>query len=571
MATGGQFPKDNTAPKEDLIFAEDYNTIRNLINPILGIGSGTSGYGATVTATAVEAVSAPTGTISFTQFNNLRSDIIRLARHQKGSDNTGLSAITTLTLINAAFVNTMKTAAEQVVTDKDLVANSELVAVTGISKSYSAAWNGTLSRAVAVNFASANNMRNFFNAGGSIRVTHATISGASGTKNINWQTAINNLGDVRFTRTNYRAGTSQQTLATSSVSAYSPSRARVYGQRTSDTSILITIAYEDSNVADTTPFVNGSATTGRIDENITLNITSTVGYEYSAGQVTSPTPQATGSWGDPGYGGGTPASGGGGGSETTFVESGTSAYTPGTYTFTQPAGSTAVKVSVQGAGGGGGNGRTFSTFDLAITASIGGGGGGGGAYNLQGFQLAAGASLSITVGAKGTGSTTTANGGNGGLSQVTLPSGQIIRAGGGGGGGTSTSSTNTPSGGTGGTASVVGGTAGLTQIIATNGGTATSPERRDRLSPPPNGWVSSGTAGNGGGAGNPYGGAGGTFTYNGPTIGATLLSASDGGSALGVAGGGGGGAAEASGSAVTNGGNGGNGQVIVFYGTGTTF
>jgi len=564
MATGGQFPKDNTAPKEDLIFAEDYNTIRNLINPILGIGSGTSGYGATVTATAVEAVSAPTGTISFTQFNNLRSDIIRLARHQKGSDNTGLSAITTLTLINAAFVNTMKTAAEQVVTDKDLVANSELVAVTGISKSYSAAWNGTLSRAVAVNFASANNMRNFFNAGGSIRVTHATISGASGTKNINWQTAINNLGDVRFTRTNYRAGTSQQTLATSSVSAYSPSRARVYGQRTSDTSILITIAYEDSNVADTTPFVNGSATTGRIDENITLNITSTVGYEYSAGQVTSPTPQATGSWGDPGYGGGTPASGGGGGSETTFVESGTSAYTPGTYTFTQPAGSTAVKVSVQGAGGGGGNGRNFNVVDA--WNAIGGGGGGGGAYNLQGFQLAAGQSLNITVGAKGTGSTTTVNGGNGGLSQVTLPSGQIIRAGGGGGGGTAQTVIGSAAGGTGGAASVVGGTSGLTQIIAVNGGNASSIAGVVTLLSV-GGPVSSGTAGDGGGAGNPYGGAGGTFTYSG-TI---LISASDGGSALGVAGGGGGGGSTARGGAVTNGGNGGNGQVIVYYGTGTTF
>jgi len=564
MATGGQFPKDNTAPKEDLIFAEDYNTIRNLINPILGIGSGTSGYGATVTATAVEAVSAPTGTISFTQFNNLRSDIIRLARHQKGSDNTGLSAITTLTLINAAFVNTMKTAAEQVVTDKDLVANSELVAVTGISKSYSAAWNGTLSRAVAVNFASANNMRNFFNAGGSIRVTHATISGASGTKNINWQTAINNLGDVRFTRTNYRAGTSQQTLATSSVSAYSPSRARVYGQRTSDTSILITIAYEDSNVADTTPFVNGSATTGRIDENITLNITSTVGYEYSAGQVTSPTPQATGSWGDPGYGGGTPASGGGGGSETTFVESGTSAYSPGTYTFTQPAGSTAVKVSVQGAGGGGGNGRNFNVVDA--WNAIGGGGGGGGAYNLQGFQLAAGQSLNITVGAKGTGSTTTVNGGNGGLSQVTLPSGQIIRAGGGGGGGTAQTVIGSAAGGTGGAASVVGGTSGLTQIIAVNGGNASSIAGVVTLLSV-GGPVSSGTAGDGGGAGNPYGGAGGTFTYSG-TI---LISASDGGSALGVAGGGGGGGSTARGGAVTNGGNGGNGQVIVYYGTGTTF
>lgn len=301
MATGGQFPKDNTAPKEDQIFAEDYNTIRTLIAPILGIGSGTSGYGATVASGQVTATTSPTGTITRSQWNNLRSDIVRLSTHQKGTDNTNLPAITTSTTINAEFVNTMKTAADQVVTDKDLVDNSELVSVTGLSKSYSAAWNATLSRVVTVNFSSADNMRNFFNAGGSIRATHATITGASGTKNINWQAAINNLGDVRFTRTNYRAGTGQQTLATQNITAYSPSRARVYGQRTSDTTIVITIAYEDSNVADTSPFVNGSATTGRVDENITLNITSTVGYVYSNGQVVSPTPQATGSWTDPGY------------------------------------------------------------------------------------------------------------------------------------------------------------------------------------------------------------------------------------------------------------------------------
>ncbi|MFN9958390.1 MAG: hypothetical protein ACK55I_35270, partial [bacterium] len=50
MATGGQFPKDDTVPKTDLIFATDFSTIRDSVFAIMGTGSGTSGYGASQAA-----------------------------------------------------------------------------------------------------------------------------------------------------------------------------------------------------------------------------------------------------------------------------------------------------------------------------------------------------------------------------------------------------------------------------------------------------------------------------------------------------------------------------------------
>ncbi len=90
--------------------------------------------------------------------------------------------------------------------------------------------------------------------------------------------------------------------------------------------------------------------------------------------------------------------------------------TPGSFTFTIPAGVSKIMVEVWGAGGGGGNGTAGGN---------GGGGGGGGGYGKQIFTVAEGTNYNVTVGAGGSagsgggtssfGSLISATGGNGGV------------------------------------------------------------------------------------------------------------------------------------------------------------
>jgi hypothetical protein len=77
--------------------------------------------------------------------------------------------------------------------------------------------------------------------------------------------------------------------------------------------------------------------------------------------------------------------------------------TPGTFTFTIPAGVTKIMVEVWGGGGGGGNSSATVTGFLS--------GGGGGGYGRSIFSVSSGTNYSVVVGAGGT-----AGGGNGGNS-----------------------------------------------------------------------------------------------------------------------------------------------------------
>jgi hypothetical protein len=142
------------------------------------------------------------------------------------------------------------------------------------------------------------------------------------------------------------------------------------------------------------------------------------------------------------------------------------ATTAGTFTWTKPAGAKYLEIWLFGAGGGGGSGAMQAT----TAARSGGGGGGGGAYLFASIGAdAVSGSVTITVGAKGTGgaSQTSVNIGNNGTNGGDSSFGSFFRAFGGlsgsagtalnGPGGTWVGSmsyhylTNTGSGGTGNT------------------------------------------------------------------------------------------------------------------------
>jgi hypothetical protein len=119
--------------------------------------------------------------------------------------------------------------------------------------------------------------------------------------------------------------------------------------------------------------------------------------------------------------------------------------TPGTVTWTKPAGAKLVNVVVISGGGGGGSGRKAGVGSQAS----GGGGGGGGSYSLRDISAALlGATETVTVGSGGTGGasvTTNSTNGNTGGAGGNSSFGTWIQVTGGGGAGAATN-TNGPAG-----------------------------------------------------------------------------------------------------------------------------
>lgn len=97
-------------------------------------------------------------------------------------------------------------------------------------------------------------------------------------------------------------------------------------------------------------------------------------------------------------------------------------------TWVCPSGVYSAEFLVVGAGGGGGG-----AYCNLVTYAVGGGGGGGGAVKRVTLATTPGSSYTITVGAKGTGGTSTA-GSNGGYSEIVLSGTTLVRSYGGKGG-----------------------------------------------------------------------------------------------------------------------------------------
>lgn len=264
-------------------------------------------------------------------------------------------------------------------------------------------------------------------------------------------------------------------------------------------------------------------------------------------------------------------------------------------TWTCPGGVYSANFLVVGAGGGGG-----CADNSVNTRYSSGGGGGGGAVKQITLPTTPGTSYTITIGAKGTGTTTTA-GGNGGYSEVADGANVLIRsyggmggqgvdalnavlsptivktlAGGGGQAASGTSANNTGGGGGGanlGTIVDVGTNPYYTPTTdATVGlegtfGKASQPANNDE-------YLSTGSAGI-----NGYGAGGGGGVASSPTVlgGAAPYGAGNGGFSAGVAGayngsnalantgGGGGGGASRASTDAASGGNGADGLVRISY------
>jgi trimeric autotransporter adhesin len=230
--------------------------------------------------------------------------------------------------------------------------------------------------------------------------------------------------------------------------------------------------------------------------------------------------------------------------------------TPGTYTYTVPAGVTSIKLEAWGAGGAGGSSQTSTS-----TINIRGGGGAGGSYASTTISVSTGNVILYTVGAGGTGLssgfTSGTASGAGGVSSASISGTDVVKALG-GPGGISVNGTATING-AGGTVVASGNIGNVGSIFyGGNGGTAATGYSGS-------GGGSAGTASNGnagallvGGVAVTGGGAGGN--------GSNTNNAATTGSAGSPPGGGGGGALiRGTGTGFAAGGSGGAGKIVISY------
>ena len=322
--------------------ATDYNNIQSSISTIMGVGSGTNGYGQPVLSSQV----SPGAVISSTQWNNIRTDLVNARVHQTNTAvvdglatigaNTGtpwqtLQVITSSTAVSEAIRNQYNSFSSGVAANAAAAATGQLSAATGISTTTRATQWGSpgalaISHVVTVTFAgytsgsltvtAADHMRCYFNAGGSLQVVTSLSGGTSAsanTKDFDWKSmlstyisynlfnnssalgatgVLNSPGSIStgtgFTSLTTGAGATTVLTQASSYSKYLENRFTVGVAKPTTNTLAFTMTFTDFDLGDQ---VGGGA---GVDEFVTGTITSTVNSIRPTGaNVNVPIPTAS--------------------------------------------------------------------------------------------------------------------------------------------------------------------------------------------------------------------------------------------------------------------------------------
>lgn len=290
------------AGQNTLIVYTDYNNIQTAIAAILGTGTGDKGYGQTVSSSQVSQYAK----ISVTEWNNLRTDILKARQHQTSAVLVLTQPTTAVKITEAdraayaamaadAETNRLAAPPPTDATREDLVTSS----------TKAPGWNGSISYTVTVDFSSAEAARFYFNTGSRIEFSASLTGGTSataGTKDNSWAAIFTGMGTVYFNRSNTTctgtgtttaigwAGltTSNQVIFTKSVSGttYVPNQYQIQARAPSSTQIVFTITFSDSSGQPNPPWGT--------DENVTGTLVSYVQvYRASGSNVSVNKPTGT--------------------------------------------------------------------------------------------------------------------------------------------------------------------------------------------------------------------------------------------------------------------------------------
>jgi len=211
----------------DSITAAQFNGLQSRINQVLGTGSGTFGYGQSVSSSQVTSLTDPDipdgDSVTAQQFNQLRSDLRKAFIHQTG----------TQIPVNSFSVGDI-IGADESGTDIDFVNGDSVIVNEDASKGFNdllsimsdleagrfdihpsqqdvqvraadertSDWNGTIVSAFTVSFSNSDERRFFFNSGGEIRISGTndlnTSTGDSFERDQGWDNLLENPGEIRF-------------------------------------------------------------------------------------------------------------------------------------------------------------------------------------------------------------------------------------------------------------------------------------------------------------------------------------------------------------------------------------
>lgn len=171
-----------------LIEATDYNGFVASVNAIWGSGSGNAGYGQTTTVSTV----AASNTVTASQWATLIARIDSMRQHQSGAT-SGLTQPTTGDTIE--YLATMSTQIGNITTNR-LDRNVGTTQLSTANASGSTGWTSNAVRECKFTWSSANAMRYFFNAGGTISANTISSSFSGNTKSSNWDSIANSVSST---------------------------------------------------------------------------------------------------------------------------------------------------------------------------------------------------------------------------------------------------------------------------------------------------------------------------------------------------------------------------------------
>jgi len=169
------------------ILDDDYYGFKDDINTIWSTGSGDSGYG----QSAVSAVSAGS-TVTATQWGSLLTPMTNAAAHQ----GTSISPIG-----NPSVGDTIQAYTTLATNITNITGSNRLNAVangtdSSANTTTTSAWSATATTTKTITFASENQLRYFFNAGGMIRMSFSRSGGSGTTQNTSWTNLLSATGTI---------------------------------------------------------------------------------------------------------------------------------------------------------------------------------------------------------------------------------------------------------------------------------------------------------------------------------------------------------------------------------------
>lgn len=174
-----------------LIEATHYNGFVASVNALWGAGTGSRGYGQSTTLSTV----AASNTVTATQWATLIARIDSMSQHQSGSA-SGITQPTTGDTIT--YLSSLSTEIGNIDTNRLL---RNVGTTSAATNSSSGTWNGTSNavRECTFTWASANQMRYFFNAGGTVTFNAVSSSFSGNAKSTNWDVIANNCPTATVT------------------------------------------------------------------------------------------------------------------------------------------------------------------------------------------------------------------------------------------------------------------------------------------------------------------------------------------------------------------------------------